>query len=137
VSQSWLHVFSCSTFRLAFSKFLLLLAVWFSGMLLSCSSFLMTNNLFYIFFFRNDWIDVSCCSFKSFSFTVWPLLRELYYYRSMYLNCGGTARSFNTVHTQTAIREGSEAGILETLKTHRERSRAMYCTPVVLLKYIM
>jgi hypothetical protein len=63
VSQNWLRVFSCSIFRSAFSKFLLLFVVSFSALLLSCSSFLMTNDPFYVFF-RNDWIDVWCCNFK-------------------------------------------------------------------------
>jgi hypothetical protein len=84
VSQNWLRVISCSIFRSAFSKFLLLFVVCFGVLLLSCSPFLMTNDPFYIFFFRNDWIDVWCCSFKSFSFTVCVLLRDLYYYYYYY-----------------------------------------------------
>jgi hypothetical protein len=40
----------------------------------------MTIDPSYIFLSRNDWIDVLCCSFKSFSFTVCPLLRDMYYY---------------------------------------------------------
>jgi hypothetical protein len=75
LSQNWLRVFSCSTFRSAFSKFLLLFVVWLSVLLLLWSSFLMTDNPFYVFFFRNDWVDVWCCSFHSFRFTVLTLLR--------------------------------------------------------------
>jgi hypothetical protein len=56
VSQNWLRVLSCSIFRLAFSKFLLLFVVWFSVFLLSCSSFLMTNDPLHVFFFRNDYM---------------------------------------------------------------------------------
>jgi hypothetical protein len=39
-------------------NFFNLFVVWFRMLLLSCSSFLMNNDPFYAFFFRNDWIDV-------------------------------------------------------------------------------
>jgi hypothetical protein len=42
VSQNWLHASRCSIFVLALSKFLLLSVVWFSVLLLSCPSFLIT-----------------------------------------------------------------------------------------------
>jgi hypothetical protein len=43
------RVLSCSRLRLAFSKFLLLFVVSFSVLLSPCSSFLLINNLFYMF----------------------------------------------------------------------------------------
>jgi hypothetical protein len=112
VSQNWLRVFSCSIFRSAFSKFLLLFVAWFSALLLSCSSFLMTTDPFYIFFFRNDWIDVWCCSFKPFSFTVCPLLHDLYnlwghynkwHYRRFHLKISHGCHIGNVSGTDTCI----------------------------------